>query len=261
MQLPTELRLEIFDYLLPARTPLRVFSKQQDSVKDRPPIRLDIMRVSKALYKEAVDHFLDNSCLYLEAYPDLRRGICIQAHFTETTVIDYVARVMKMSYEARFKITRLEIHIIPEDAASPINSYHPAQLDASSLRRMCAELLNLESVLISFEKMPQKMCLLGGRVRWPNETSFYNGQRFTLAWVHAQLPGKGPRVVWDLTHFRHSVGEAALLRTEILSQPMMRELLERDSALELGQSASATRKDLQRWSVIRETVAKAVAHP
>ncbi|KAF1925815.1 uncharacterized protein M421DRAFT_423375 [Didymella exigua CBS 183.55] len=259
MQLPTELRLEIFDYLFPAQTPLRIFSKIQDDPENRPPVRLDIMRVSKALHKETVDHFLNNSSLFIEAYPDLRRGIWVQAYFTEATVIEYVARVMRMSYEARSKITRLEIRIIPEDAASPINSYHPARLDTSSLRRICTELPSLKSVLISFERMPERMCLLGGRARWPNEASFYNGQMLTLAWIHAQLPGEGPRIVWDLTHFRHSVDEPALLRKEIFSQPMMRKLLERDGALELEQSANATRDDLRRWSAIKNAVVEAVA--
>ncbi|KAJ4367950.1 hypothetical protein N0V86_009791 [Didymella sp. IMI 355093] len=259
MQLPTELRLEVLDYLSPAHTLLRVFPKDKYDKEQRPPVRLDIMRVCKVLYKETADRFFKSSTLYIEAYPDLRKGIWIHAYFTKTTTIEYAARVMRMSNEARSRITRLEIRIFPEDAASPINSFRPEQLDTSSLRRICTELPSLKSILISFEKMPKRLCLLDGRARWPDETSFYDCQRFTLAWIYAQLPDEGPQIVWDLTHFRHSVDDPTTLRKEVLSQPMMNKLVQRDGALDLAQSANAGPEDLQRWSEIRKTVSEAVA--
>jgi hypothetical protein len=259
MQLPTELRLEVLDYLSPAHTLLRVFPKDEHDTEQRPPVRLDIMRVCKVLYKETADRFFKSSTLYIEAYPDLRKSIWIRAYFTKTTTIEYAARVMRMSYEARSRIKRLEIRIFPEDAASPINSFRPEQLDTSSLRRICTELPSLKSILISFEKMPERLCLLDGRARWPGETSFYDCQRFTLAWIYAQLPDEGPQIVWDLTHFRHSVDDSTTLRKEVLSQPMMNKLVQRHGALDLAQSANVSSEDLQRWSEIRKTVSEAVA--
>lgn len=259
MQLPTELRFEIYDYLSPAHTLLRVFAKDKHDSEQSPPVRLDIMRVSKALYKETADRFFNGSTLYIEAYPDLRRGVWIQSYFTKTTTFEYVARVMRMSNESKSRVTRLEIRIFPEDAASPINSFHPEQLDTSSLRRICTELPSLESILISFERTPKRLCLLDGRARWPNETSFYNSQSFTLAWIHAQLPDDGPYTYWDLTHFRQSVVDPAALRQEVLSQPMMKECIQRVGALNLAQSANVTQEDSQRWSEIRDMVREAVA--
>lgn len=258
MSLPTELRLEVFDYLLPAQTLLRVFPKDQHSIDKRPPVRLDIMRVSKTLYKETSDHFFNKCTLYIEAYPDIRRGVWGHPYFTKNTAKDYAVRITGMGHGTRSKITRLEIRIIPEDAASPFNSFHPDHLDTSSLRQIYAALPNVTSIIISYERIPQRMFLVGGRARWPNESSYYNGQKLTLGWVHAQLPDKKLRVVWDLTHFRRSVGSAVLLREEILAQPMMRELIERDGALEMAQSVAATREDLRRWSEIRHVVLEAV---
>ncbi|KAF3035667.1 hypothetical protein E8E12_003646 [Didymella heteroderae] len=259
MRLPTELRFEVYDYLSPAHTLLRVFAKDKHDSEQRSPVRLDIMRVSRALYKETTDRFFNGSTLYIEAYPDLRGGVWIQSYFTKITTIEYVARVMRMSSGAKSRVTQLEIRIFPEDAASPINSFRPEHLDTSSLRRICTELPSLESILISFEKVPKRLHLLDGRARWPNETSFYNGQRFTLAWIHAQLPDEGPQIFWDLTHFRQSVVDSLILRQEILSQPMMKESVQRDGALGLAQSANATQEDSQRWSEIRDIVSEAVA--
>ncbi|KAJ4405006.1 hypothetical protein N0V91_005550 [Didymella pomorum] len=227
--------------------------------KPRSPVRLDIMRVSKALHKETADRFFNGSTLYIEAYPDLRRGVWIQSYFTRTTTIEYVARVMRMSHAAKSRVVQLELRIFPEDAASPINSFHAEQLDTSSLRRICTELPNLKTILISFEKIPNRLCLLDGRARWPNQASFYSGQRLTLAWIHAQLPREGPRIVWDMTHFRHSIDDPALLRKEVLSQPMMKESIASDGALDLARSANATQEDSQRWSEIRYIVSEAVA--
>lgn len=259
MQLPAELRFEIYDYLSPVHNIIRVFARDRHDSEKRSPVRLDIMRVSKALYKEAADRFFNGSTLYMEAYPDLRRAVWIHAYFTRTTTIEYVARVMRMSKAAKSRVAQLELRIFPEDAASPIDSFHAEQFDTSSLRRIYTELPNLETILISFEKIPSRLCLLDGRARWPNQTSFYNGQRFTLAWIHAQLPSEGPKVVWDMTHFRHSVDDPARLRKEILAQPLMKELIQRDGALDLARSVNATQEDLQRWSEIRDTVSEAVA--
>ncbi|KAF3046753.1 hypothetical protein E8E11_005349 [Didymella keratinophila] len=259
MQLPVELRFEIYDYLSPAHTLLRVFAKDEHDSEQRPPVRLDIMRVSKTLYKETTDRFFNGSTLYIEAYPDLRKAVWIHAYFTRATTIEYVARVMRMSEAAKSRVAQLEIRIFPEDAASPINSFLAEHLDTSSLRRMCAELPNLATILISFEKTPNRLRLVDGRARWPNEASFYTGQRFTLQWIQAQLPCEGPRVVWDLTHFRNSVIDPALLRQEILSQPMMKESIQRDGALDLTQSANSTQEDSERWSEIKNIVVEAVA--
>lgn len=217
------------------------------------------MRVSKAIYKETVGHFFNGSTLYIEAYPDLRRGIWTQAYFTRRTTLEYVTRVMRMSEAAKSRVAQLELRIFPEDAASPITSFYAEQLDTSSLRRICTELPNLETILISFEKIPPRLCLFDGRARWPDQASFYNGQRFTLAWIHAQLPSEGLKIVWDMTHFRHSTNGPALLRKEILSQPLMKELIQRDGALDLARSANATEEDLRRWTEIRGVVSEAVA--
>lgn len=43
-----------------------------------------------------------------------------------------------------------------------------------------------------------------------------------------------------------------------MHEQMMRELIERDGGLELATSATATSKDLERWSEIKDMVTKAV---
>lgn len=102
---------------------------------------------------------------------------------------------------------------------------------------------------------------MGARVLHEKEDSLYNhNQSVTLEWIREQmwLPTGGIRILWDLTYFRDSIQDAKQLRQNILSERMMRELLEENGKLELTQSATANRKDLRRWLDVSPVVLEAV---
>lgn len=263
MYLPTELRLQVYDYLLPVEPFVRVYSQVHLRFDKRLPVGLEVMRVSKALHEEATKHFFNKSTLLVEACK-IPYGRWTQGCFTEPTAGEYAALVMSMSPELRRRLTRLEFQILPDSSQASLNPSYD-QLDKSPLRKVCAALPNLESILFSYPSIRDRELSPYGDAR---RQELYDERASTVDWICAQLPEKGLRFAWDLTNFRYPIEDARQLRGEIMFKResrykttfewKMKKLIERDGSLELAQSVTATREDLQRWSEIREVVTQAV---
>lgn len=250
MQLPTELRLQVYDYLVPTRAFVHLYSKEFPMLDRNPPSCLEIMRVNKQLHEETTKHFFDKPTLLIEACKESRLHQT-QGFFTKHTTGEYVALVTSMSPEVKRRFTRLELRIFP-DCASTADK---AQLGPLPLRQICNALPNLESILISYSKINERATSRRVRVR---QLRFHEERKSTLEWLRAQLPDNALQVAWDLTNFQRPVEDAAEFREAVMSERMMRELVERDGSLNLAQSAAATQDSLQRWSEMKEIVHQAV---
>ncbi|KZM23829.1 uncharacterized protein EKO05_0001042 [Ascochyta rabiei] len=262
-RLPTELRLQIYDYLLPHSVYLPMHSRKfpRDGTL---PERLGIMRVSKTIHDEVAQHCFDQHILLFKACRDARHHATRECFTTETTE-DYAERITSISQSVKNKLTRLEIQILPTEESSQqsLRDSHPLA-DKVSLRRICDALPNLESILFSYAKSDWTRAgvfhTMWGTKHYQKGGPINDNRKVTLEWIRAQLwlPVGGPRILWDLTYFRDSVQDAKQLRKEIMAERMMRELMERNGRLELAQSATATREDLQRGSEIGNVVLEAV---
>ncbi|KAF9701018.1 hypothetical protein EKO04_001133 [Ascochyta lentis] len=262
-RLPTELRLHVYDYLIPHSTYVVMCSRKFP--RDGPlPERLEIMRVSKTIHDEVAKHCFNQKVLLLKACRDARHQ-ATQECFTVQTTEDYAERITSINPKVRHRLTRLEIRVLPTEESrqqSLRNSYQLA--DKVSLRRICDSLPNLDSILFSYAKPDSKSVSLihtmWGTKQYQKGGPVNDNRKVTLEWIREQLwlPVGGPRILWDLTHFRDSVQDAQQLRNEVLAERMMRGLIERNGSLELAQSATAIREDLQRWSEVRDDVLEAV---
>lgn len=265
LRLPAELRLHVYDYLLPHSNYIHMSSRKYPKGDKSLPENLGVMRVSKNIHDEVAKHCFDQRILLFKACRIPQIGTTREC-FTTQTAEDYAERIMSIGPMVKRRLTRLEIQVLPTE-----ESHHQSLRDSSMLadkiplRQICKALPNLESILFSYPKPDPKSFALfqamGARVLHNKEDSPYNhNRRVTLEWIHEQmwLPKRGLRILWDLTYFRDSVQDARQLRQDILSERMMRELLEENGKLELAQSATANCDDLRRWSDIRAVVLEAV---
>ncbi|KAJ4349049.1 hypothetical protein N0V95_004927 [Ascochyta clinopodiicola] len=255
-KLPTELRLQIYDYLIPHSAYLPMYSRKFPR-EGTLPERLGIMRVSKNIHDEVAQHCFDQHVLLLKACKDAQHHATREC-FTAETTEDYEERITSMSQSVRNKLTRLEIQILPtEESRSTL-------ADTVSLRRICSSLPNLESILFSYAKpdstSAHKIHTIRGTNQYQKDGPINKDRKVTLEWIRVQLwlVVGGPRILWDLTYFRDFVPDAKQLRKAMKAERMMRELMERDGSLDLAQSVTATQEDLQRWSEIRDVVLEAV---
>lgn len=255
-RLPAELRLQIYDRVVPYKPFVRVCPHQYWAVDDQLPVHLDIMRVNRAIYEETTRHFFSKPTLLLESRWEPR--YCFyHMYLTEQSHEEYATLIMSMSPEVRRNFSRLEIRVTSGVSGSEQEREHRPK-GGSSLQKICAALPNLAAVVISFRKVDERVRADTSHRLQDDQEIHFGGQRMMLDWIHAQLPSKGLRVAWDLTYYRTRIEDAAQLRDKILSARVMREMLERDGILELAQSATATREDLQRWSEIKDIVLEAV---
>ncbi|KAJ4992935.1 3 exoribonuclease family protein [Stagonosporopsis vannaccii] len=257
MRLPVELRLHVYDYLVPNEPLLvRIRSKELVNKASGPPKRLDIMRVSRALYQETTKHFFRKSTLLIEVCEEWRR-VEHQFSFTKRTAQEYATLIRGISADIRRNFTRLEIRIVSGMPDMNHNIVHE-KLHTSPLRQICAALFNLAVVVISFERAEEWSKPYAGLPAHEIRRNHFNSLTRTLEWVYAQLPDENLRVSWDLTHLRDRFDNAAQLRQIAMSEWMIRELMEREGSLELAQSVTATRADRRKWSEMREMVLEAV---
>lgn len=213
------------------------------------------MRVSKRLHQETSKHIFGNPTLLIEA----RRSSLANAKgfFTEGTSPKYAERVESMHIDTRRKFTHLEIKILPCTGSLSIPQ-SLSGLTSSPMRRIFTALPNLTAVIISYTAMHGDMLAIH-RAKDGPQRPFYVFRRHALDWIRSQLPEDARvRVLWDLTYFRYFVKDTEYFRKSVMHEQMMRELIERDGGLELATSATATSKDLERWSEIKDMVTKAV---
>lgn len=257
MRLPAELRLQVYDYLVPNKPFVRIRSKDAFMEVEEPPVHHGIMRASRTLHQETSRHFSNKPTLLIEACEEPRRRQD-QASFTKHTAEEYATLITGMSTEVRRNFARLEIRIISGVHDVSQDTERDNQ-NTSPLRQICAALPNLAIVVISFQRLEEWSRTNPGLAPRKFRGNHWNSLTRTLEWIFAQLPSESLRVAWDLTHFRGRLenSDAAQLRKTVMSECVMRELVERNGTLELERSATATREDSQRWSEMRETFLEA----
>ena len=265
LRLPAELRLHVYNYLVPHSNYIHISSRKYPKGDRSLPERLGIMRVSKTIHDEVAKHCFDQCILLFKACRIPQIGTTREC-FTTQTAEDYAQRIMSISPAVKRRLTRLEIQVLPTEESRQQSLRDSFMLaDKTSLRQICDSLPNLESILFSYPKPDPKSFALfqamGARVlRYKEDSPYNHNRKVTLEWIREQmwLPVGGLHILWDLTYFRDSVKDEKQLRQDILSERMMRELLEENGKLELGQSATANREDLRRWSDIRPVILEAV---
>ncbi|KAJ8116303.1 hypothetical protein OPT61_g2238 [Boeremia exigua] len=259
MRLPAELRLQVYDQVYNRLVPSEAFERVQAKgcfMMDHPlPVHLDIARVSKILHEETTEHLFNKRALLIEACQESRSGQNSEC-FTEYTAEDYAGLITNMSSRIRYRFTILEIRIV-SGMRGEDRKFVREELGDTPLRQICAALPNLEFIVISFDRADEwrQRLNVAQKVRFTHLIS----QTRTLDWIYAQLPVRGPRVAWDLMHFRPFVDRASILRENIMSMWMMRDQIEREDSFELKQSVTATKEEVQRWSEIESLILKALS--
>lgn len=268
LKLPTELRLQVYDYLVPYHSAyIPMDSRKFPRYDGSKPERLDILRVCKTIHDEVMKQSFDQRVLLFRACRTSRK-LNPEGCFTTETTEEYARRITSINPEVRRRLTRLEIRILPtrEERQQALRD-SLSLADNISLRHICNSLPNLESILFSYER-PDPKVLHQVRILWgmpiyaakPSYNYAYNhNMKVTLEWIREQLwlPVGGPRMLWDLTYFREPGGDSKQLGKDILEERMMRELIEEHGSLGLVLSATATQEDLQRWSEVKEGIHKA----
>jgi hypothetical protein len=237
-QLPTELRLDVYSLIFPCEPFVRV--RARSAWEDgRLPEDLNIVRVSKAIYQEAMMNCLVKSTMLLEArfYPDI---VVYDRFSTKDPLEQQAAHVMSMSANIRRNFTAVEIQIGPRSGYLQGGSERD-RVNGSPLQRILTALPNVASVVISFQKFR-------GTV---------NPEVMTLGWLRVLLPHRELRIAWDLTHYRRRFHDTRPLE-KIMMDSVIRDLMDRDGTLELAPSVTTTSKDLQRWSETKDSFLEAV---
>ena len=242
---------------MPSQPFIHLYLNNIPKPDSRLPEGLEIMRVCKTIYKETSKQFFDKPTLLIEACRE-SGDFSVNGYFSESNAADYAACIENMIADIRHNITRLEIRILSGSAGSG-NSHLLGRVNISPMRQIFAALPNIDTILFSYPAIPGNVLKSHNVSRQSAGRSFYDSRKCTLDWVRAQLhEGARLRILWDLTYFRYPVEDARHLREQVMAERMMKELVERDGGLELATSAMATRKDLERWSEIREVVLQAV---
>lgn len=272
LKLPAELRLQIYDFLIPHHSAyIPMVSQILPLHDDLLPQRLDILRVCKTVHDEVIRQCFNQRVILLRACQISQNGISEKtAYFSTQTTADFARRITSINSKLRRKLTQLEIRILPTgDKEVPASAGSFSEADKTSFRQICDSLPNLESILFSYEKADPKyvaqMHSLGGR---PNASEFlkrryYNSMAVTLDWVWEMLPVEGPRILWDLTYYRESGEDMKYLKSHdvlegVVYERAMMELLNKNGSLELAQSVTATREDLQRWLEVKDRVLRVI---
>ncbi|KAH6613085.1 hypothetical protein C7974DRAFT_75516 [Boeremia exigua] len=267
LQLPSELRLQVYDYLVPyvpyIPTSSRKFPRRDGSL----PENLSIMRTNKQIYEEVDDHCFNRSVLLIKA-SRVTTSAATQHHFATDTEQDYADRYTSLSYSRiGRRITQLEIQILPTEESRKDSLRDSWQMaDKASLRQICSSLPNLKTILISYPKVDpdttSRIEKLWERVNPNLKTSPKDhNQKVTLEWIRHQLwlnPCTPPYLLWDLTCFPESVSDLEHLRRAIYSQTMMKESIKLSGRLDQAHSVASSKADLQRWTDMRQAVFQAL---
>jgi hypothetical protein len=237
-QLPTELRLDVYSLIFPCEPFVRVRARSAWE-GERLPEDLNIVRVSKAIHREAMMTCINKSTLLLEAHfhPDT---VVYDRFITMDPLEQQAAHVMSMSANIRRNFTALEIQIGPRSGYLHGGSERD-RADGSPLQRILTALPNVVVVVISFQES-------GGTV---------SPEVMTLGWLRVLLPHRELRIAWDLTHYRRRSQDTRPLEN-IMMDSMVRDLMDRDGTLELAPSVTTTSEDLQRWSETKDSFLEAV---
>lgn len=267
LRLPYELRLQVYECLIPHLAYIPMSSRKYTRTDRSLPENLAIMRTNKQIHDEVDKHCFDRHVLLLKA--SRVTGLAsTQNHFACDTSEDYADRYTSIARsKIRHRITQLEIQILPtEESLEDSLRGSWSMADKVSLRQICSVLPNLESILFSYPKPDPRSIALIDEL-WKSVKPHMKGspcnrnRKVTLEWISNQLwltAGVPPRILWDLTYFRESVENVKKLRRDIFSERIMKELIKQDGGLEQARSVASTKEDSQRWTEVRAAVLEAL---
>lgn len=240
MDLPAEIRLQIYDHLVPNKAFLYLYPREL-SITDaswRLPVCLDIMRTCKTIHTETARHFFSKSTLLLKYRRPLHEGFAK----IPGRELEYADRISQMSAEVKRTLTRLEFKIMP----GRVSIWRDTD-NSGVLAQICATLPNLKEGVISFEKMSGVT----------TDKDYLSGQLDTIDWLRSQLPIELP-IRWDLTYFGRRNQNAPSFKAMFMGVGLMQDQIKERGTLKLVQSADTSQEDLERWSEIKDDVLEAV---
>jgi hypothetical protein len=201
LRLPTELRLCVYDYLIPnipyvSLTPYtHLLLEYRPQQRNRSPCGdLALLHTCLQIYDESSKHVYLNRTLFLTLAHDPNARSLSDRHF----VYRYEA-LLSLRPSIRTLFTHIEIEVgylhrllVHDRRYNDIQiPSHPT--DDAALRAFFALLPNLESILLSF---PISILILS-----PKERPYFMAQREeTLAWLRRCIPGH-VRLRWDTTMY------------------------------------------------------------
>jgi hypothetical protein len=201
LRLPTELRLRVYDYLIPniayvSLTPYtHLLLDSPPRQRNRSPCHdLALLHICPQIYDDFIKHVYLNRTLFLTLAHDPNARSLSDRHFAYR----YEA-LLSLRPSIRTLFTHIEIEVgylhrllVHERRYHDIQTpSHPT--DDAALRAFFSLLPNLESILLSF---PISILLL-----FPKERPYFMAQREeTLAWLRRCIPGH-VRLRWDTTMY------------------------------------------------------------
>jgi hypothetical protein len=202
LRLPTELRLRVYDYLIPniayvSLTPYThlLLGNSPSRQRNRSPCDdLALLHICPQIYDEFTKHVYLNRILFLTLAHDPSARSLSDSHFAYR----YEALLsLRPSIRTLFTHVEIEVGYLHRLLVHE-RRYHDIQIpshptDDAALRAFFALLPNLESILLSF---PISILLLS-----PKERPYFMAQREeTLAWLRRCIPGH-VRLRWDTTMY------------------------------------------------------------
>lgn len=216
LQLPAELRLQVYAYLLPRQPHLALIYQPHHHHKPQ-RIRLDMMRANHQLHHEIAKHMYENRTLFL---------IIARDKASQTLSNEYISRfyeiIATMHPPTRHLFTTLEIQIgylSGQAATAKRHANVPAVLDP--MHHIFALLPRLHTLVVSFGPLPFI----------PSDTYRIVRERLeTVDWLIDCVP-EAIDVRWDLTR-------AFTARFKADEQPL-RKLIAKRGTVQMGGSVVA----------------------
>ncbi|CAO2652200.1 Nn.00g004830.m01.CDS01 [Neocucurbitaria sp. VM-36] len=183
LQLPAELRLQVYSYLLPRESHIALL--QQPHRDHRPPrLRLDIMRANKQLHDEVAKYLYENRTLFMVAARNSQSQT-----LSDEYMLRYYETLASMPTQTRLRFKKLEIqigHLVSQPSAPRRYTDVPSVSDP--MRHILALLPNLDTVVISFQSLLYTSVSTHRIVRERAETA---------EWLMKYIPAS-VSILWDL---------------------------------------------------------------
>lgn len=200
LQLPAELRLHVYSYLLPREPHIALL--HQPHRDHRPPrLRLDIMRANKQVHNEVVEYLYEKRTLFMIVARDRESPTLTNEYLSR-----YYETLASMPTQTRQHFTKLEIQIgylSSQTFTAKRHTHVPSVSDPMS--HILFLLPNLDTVVISFQSLLYTSVSTHRIVRERTQTA---------EWLIKYIP-ESVNVVWDLAR-------AFAFRTKLDEQPMWR---------------------------------------
>lgn len=247
LDLPAELRLQIYEHVIPP-LPYIPMSSRTHPKPGALPSNLAILRVNKQIHTEVTNHCLARPTLLLRA----SRASAVPStahHFTHASSAAYADRYARIgATPLGQRIHTLEIQIFPTEESARDARLRPSPWTKSvPLRTLCAALPNLHTILFSFPA-PRPASAARVDAVWRGVRTegdhgpLCRARRVTLRWLSDQLwpVAEAPvRFVWDLAGFCERAGCEGVE----VGEGLMGECARENGGLEVARSVAAVQGD------------------